>query len=245
MGYFLWNLRLLGRDVSELYKQKKITLLNIVAIIICGNIILKLKEFVAYTIPIGLYVLEDLWFYLLIIAIIYFIYLSIFASFFIWKFKIKNIELTKKEVEKTFNVKKIINLFLRVWLVYTIVYYCLSFLIISNYLESLVNYFHFLSTLFHLSPYTFILLSSYMFSPVATWHSIIYLWKENLLILTDVITIFVVGRYLHFIFHVLRDGLPVLISLYGFKTSLKIVSLNILILTSIYVLTYLTSITLF
>jgi len=222
--------------LSEFYKQGKVTLLNIVAVIVCGNVILKIKEFLMYSIPIGLYVLKELWTYLLMVAVTYMIYLLLFAIFFMWKFGVGNIELTKREIEETFSIRKVIKLFLRVWAIYTIVYYLLTLLIISNYIKYIVN----LLKVFPLNPYVSTLLTTYMFSPVATWQFIKYFWDSELLTITDVITVFVIGRYLHFILHVLRDGLPILTSLYGLKTGLKIISINISLLTTIYIFTYLT-----
>ena len=221
--------------LSKLYKQRKITLLNIVSVIVFGNVILKIKEFLIYSVPIGLYVLKELWIYLLLVAIIYMTYLSIFATFFMLKFRIKEIVFDKK-LEQEFSWRKVLKLFLRVWIIYTIVYYLLTFLLTNNYVKYIVE----VLKLLPLDPYVSTLLTTYMFSPVATWHFIEYFWSSKSLTIADVVTIFVLGRYLHFILHVLRDGLPILTTLYGVKTSIKIVCINVTILSIIYGLTFIT-----
>jgi len=221
--------------LSELYKQRRITLLNIVSVVLVGNIILKIKEFLMYSVPIGIYVLQELWKYLLLVAIIYLIYLSLFATIFLLKFRIQNISI-HEEFKHGLSWKRIIKLFLRVWTIYTIVYYVLTFLLISNYMKYIIEFLKLLS----FNPITSMLLTTYMFSPVATWHFIKYFHDTNSITIPNIITIFVIGRYLHFILHVLRDGIPILTSLYGLRSGLKIVCINVLILSVVYMLTYLT-----
>lgn len=220
--------------LSELFKQGRLTLLNIVSVILLGNIVLKIREFLTYGVLIGIYILEDLWIYLAIVVFTYLMYLSILAYIFFKFFGIKNIELSKETIDKDLNIRKVLTLFLKVWVIYTIVYFSLTTLLVSNYLRYIIEFLRNLN----LNPYIVTLLSTYMFSPVATWHFMKYFYDLDILNLIDVMSVFVIGRYLHFVFHVLRDGLPVLTTLYGVKNGLKIASVNIALLSIVYVLTY-------
>ena len=218
--------------LSQLFREGRVSILNIVSVILMGNVVLKLREFLTYGLTVGIYVLQHTWSIYAIVVATHITILAIAATLF--NKLIGFVRINEIHATSPIKFREVLKLFTKVWIIYTITYYTL---ITLSELDLLTVSSSFLRNI-GLPPTMTILLASYTVSPIATWHLIDDLWVEKSITLSELITVFILGKWSHFMFNVLRSGLPILSLLYGFRNGVKIVLLNITLISITYFTTF-------